>query len=365
MDADGEHPRAASKRRQGCPSPPARLRDVPAPAPNDEIANNLVVVDLLRVNQVRKSRTWSNTNSGGERLKYPLGYRFGFSGAYVMAKAHVTYPNAPLALATFEVRFPDELGPVLRPGLLRTFRELLGEEWVTEQVTQSGAFAINLGAGPNAGEPTFAQQAFPPVPRFTVRDRTAAVMVGGGRLTVETTRYAGWSHFSAILRDAVRAASETVRPNGVTRVGLRYINEVRAENVQDVSSWGRWLSPGLLPPVMEEMVHSGWRPTGWTGLAQYQMEEDQFLLIRYGPQAETPGFAVPQTALLRRPDFPSPSAFFLVDLDASWQPASVPEWQDQNILASCETLHESIEFVFDQLVTDALVTDVFQAEISQ
>lgn len=267
---------------------------------------------------------------------------------------HVTFRNAPLALATVEFRFPDEIGPSVSPRILRAFRDVLGGEWITEQIRQQ-ALTINVG-GSVPTNPAVT------IPRFTVRDRTMAVMVSGGSLTVETTRYESWSAFRAAVERALEATRATIRPDGITRVGARYINEIRLlRNPESAAEWVDWLAPGLLPPGVQEMTTSHWPPVNWNGAAQYQLGPERHLVIRYGPQPASPGWAVNPDGLLRRPDSTPIGPFFLVDFDAFWQPATVPKWNSPELLMVCDELHGPIEMVFDELITKRLIDEVFNA----
>jgi len=63
------------------------------------------------------------------------------------ADMHEVYPSAPLAFVTVEVRFPGETGQSVPSVVQRAFREVLGDEWVTEQLTQQEmTLGINLYA---------------------------------------------------------------------------------------------------------------------------------------------------------------------------------------------------------------------------
>lgn len=279
---------------------------------------------------------------------------------------HATYKHAPLALATVEVRFPDEIGPTVSPRVLRAFREVLGSDWITDQIRQQASFTINVGV------PTQPQPGFVPapgvasqvtVPRFTLRDRTMAVMVGGGSLTIETTRYEGWPAFHAIVERAIDATSKTIQPEGVTRVGARYVNEIRVPaEVHEPIEWADWLSAGLLPPAVDAMGRRGWQPLTWNGVAQYQLEKERYLVIRYGPQPANPGFVVNPHGLLQRPGPVPNGPFFLLDFDAFWQPAAVPPWDRNELLQVCDDLHTPIEMAFDEMVTPRLISHVFDGE---
>src|SRR5450756_1609825 len=152
----------------------------------------------------------------------PFAYRFAFTPAgegSVMADTHEIYPNAPLALVAVEVRFPEAPSERALPmPLQRSFRDLLGEGWVIES-HKIQQVELALGPGGPGAQPV--QQTV--VPRFTLRDRTLAVALTDSSLTVETTNYRHYLEFRAVLERVFAAAAELLQPDGVARVGMRYI----------------------------------------------------------------------------------------------------------------------------------------------
>ena len=178
-------------------------------------------------------------------------------------------------------------------------------------------------------------------------------------MSVETTRYANWPQFRSTLETAITATEKLLRPAGVTRTGVRYIDEVRVPGAEG-ADWGAWLASSVLPPGYKIMVDSGWLPTNWTGAAQYKIGEEHHLVLRYGPQAAHPGFIVNPDGPLRRPRPRPKGAFFLLDFDASWQPAVVPRWDSETILETCDQLRHSVRELFDGVLTERLVEEVFK-----
>lgn len=270
---------------------------------------------------------------------------------------HEVYPNAPVALVAGEVTFPGEIGSPIPSGARRALGEVLGEDWVLEQPPQPHV-SLNIGGGqPFVPQPP----GFPgaAILRFADRQRGAAIALTGGSLSVETTRYGNWPKFRGTLETALRAAEQLLRPAGVTRIGLRYIDEIRVGSVEG-HGWGEWLSPTVLPPASEAMIGNGWVPVGWTGVSQYRIGEDRNLMLRFGPQAAQPGFVVNPDGPLRRPGTRPEGPFFLLDFDASWQPSSVPRWESDGLLETCDRLRRPIRALFDQLVTERLIEEIFK-----
>lgn len=275
---------------------------------------------------------------------------------------HETYPSAPVVLVAVEITFPGEIGGPVPFGARRALGEVLGEDWVIEQVAQP-RITLNLsGAQPLAPQP----QGFPgtTILRFANRERGAAIALTAGSVSVETTRYGNWPKFRSTLETAIRATEKLLHPAGVTRTGIRYIDEVRVGGVEGLQ-WGEWLSPTVLPPATQAMADSGWSPLNWTGGAQYRIGENRNLVLRFGPQPAQPGFVVNPDGPLRRPGSRPEGPFFLLDFDASWQPPAVPTWDSDSLLETCDQLRHPVRALFDQIVTTRLVEEVFKRASSK
>jgi uncharacterized protein (TIGR04255 family) len=273
-----------------------------------------------------------------------------------MAETHEVYPSAPLALVAVEVRFPEAAAerPLPMP-LQRSFRDLLGTDWVIEsqRVQQLDAF------GPGGAGHQSVQQIV--VPRFTLRDRTLAVAVTEGSLTVETTSYRHYGEFRGVLQRAFDAAERLLAPDGVARMGMRYIDEIRVPDVSEghLERWRGWLDATLLPPQMDAMVADQYLPAAWDGAVRYATGPQRSLVLRYGARQ---GYAVQPRGNLSRPSLPSPGPFFVLDFDSFWEPLDIPAFESQELTRTCDELRAPVRALFDLLVTDRLRTEVFMRD---
>lgn len=268
------------------------------------------------------------------------------------AQHHEVYPNAPIAFVTVEVRFP-EAGQPVPSGVQRAFRDVLGDQWVIEQLTQQ-----EVTVGINIGGPTSQTVRGVNIPRFTVRDRTTAVVLTTNSVTVETTRYCGWPDFRSVIERALRATEALVKPDGVGRVGMRYVDEIRVPDAEEPSSaWEEWLSPDVLAPASSAMQQAGYPPAGWTGAAQYSLAEGRHLVLRYGPQN---GYAVAPGGPLRRLHPPPPGPMFLLDFDSFAEPPTIPPFEVGELLTTCDSLRAPTRVLFDTIVTERLINEVFR-----
>lgn len=290
----------------------------------------------------------------------PFAYTFAFttgSEGSAMADSHEVYPNAPLALVAVEVRFPEAPGERSLPMTMQqSFRDLLGEGWVIEshKVQQIEA---SFGPGSSGAQSIRTKV----VPRFTVRDRTLSVAITDTSLTVETTRYRHYLDFRAVLECVFGAEAELIQPDGVARVGMRYIDEIRVPEVEPnrPSTWRDWLDASLLPPKLDAMVGAGYEPGAWDGVVRYSTGTDRSLVLRYGARQ---GYVVQPGGSLKRPDAPPPGPLFALDFDSFWEPSDIPEYDVAALLAVCDQLRAPVRTLFDLVVTDKLRDDVFMKE---
>jgi len=240
----------------------------------------------------------------------------------------------------------------------RTFRDLLGEEWVIESMKMQ---SVEVQFGTRGEGQQRVQEHV--VPRYTIRDRTLAVAVTDTTLTVETTSYRHYPQFREVLARAFAAAEKVIQPEGVARIGMRYIDEIRIPGLasEDAVAWRDWLDSSLLPPEVNAMADVGFDAAAWEGLSQYIVGSDKKLVLRHGLRS---GPVVPANGPLRRPSEPPPGPQFSLDFDCFWEPAGIPEFGPELLLATCDELRSPARTLFDLLVTHRLRDEVFMKEPS-
>ena len=90
------------------------------------------------------------------------------------------------------------------------------------------------------------------------------------------------------------------QPNGVLRIGLRYIDEIRVPGIDSApGDWRGYIDEHLLAATDPAFIPASLRPSEWLGLVQYQTAPDSMLTLRYGPQS---GYAVDSEGPTRRRD---------------------------------------------------------------
>lgn len=259
------------------------------------------------------------------------------------------WPNAPLALVAVEARFPAGAGGPLRPPVQRAIRDRLGSEWVLESAKQQ---TVELAVGSSGVQARNVK--VEDLTRITVRDRTKAVTVRAESLTIEATSYGGYPSFRELLIAAFEAVARVIEPDGITRLGMRYIDEIRVPTLEGSNPWDEWVGSSLLAPRAEGLV-----TRTWTSAVQYDTGEDRRLVLRYGP-AEGP--VVDPAGPLKRRSAPASGPVFVLDFDSFWQPTDIPAFSAPELVVTCDDLRASVRALFDQLISERLIDEVFKME---
>jgi uncharacterized protein (TIGR04255 family) len=262
-----------------------------------------------------------------------------------------SYPNAPLAVVVVEVRFPEQPEAVSRRAQSVMRAAVRDELPLVENVTENQV-QVALGA------PIPASVQKRTFPRFVTRDRTTALVVNDSAMILETTRYAGYGSFRPLVEAVVDAVDEAVRPDGVARVGLRYIDEIRVPGITSLpGDWHGYIDDHLLAAVDLQFLPEALTPQTWQGLVQFSTGQGTTLALRYGPGD---GYAFDPRGPTRRKYVPPPGAFFLLDSDSFWMPYDeVPEFAPATVMEICDRLHAPVRAMFQAAVTDKLRDEVF------
>jgi len=264
------------------------------------------------------------------------------------------YPNAPLVLMAIEVRHP-QCDPLERRQIGQLSRTLIGLLPLPGELNE---VSLLVQGGPNT-QPV-QQQVVSSVPRWTSRDKRTALTVRQDSLVIETTDYGSYERVRELLEVALRARVAVAAPAGIDRVGLRYIDEIRApiENGAGTPDWREWVDSSLLGPThigddleLVSVVNEG--------LAVFSNDRNRALVLRYGAQRD---YAVHSTPELRRP-LPPPGPLFKLDIDSFWQAGdAVPEFDPEVIVGQADALHLPVRGVFESLITERLRKEVLRSD---
>jgi uncharacterized protein (TIGR04255 family) len=264
-----------------------------------------------------------------------------------MTGTREVYPNAPVALVTIEARHTT--AAPLTAKQEAEIKTLIAEAFPLPQPIGNPTIVLPFGLA------TSAQGAQKPPPRFTNRDRTTAATFGPQAVVVETTKHDNFAALKRLLSLVADARQRVAPVDGLERLGLRYIDEIRVPDPDPVD-WSQWVNSALLGPA-GVAAPLGLIMAEHQAVARFQKSENQGLTIAYGPRQ---GYAVAPAPLVRSA-LPPPTAFFLLDVDSYWMPTEiVPEFDPGHILALCEELHEPVNALFEKLITERLRTEVLR-----
>ena len=255
------------------------------------------------------------------------------------------YANPTVVLVALELRHPDA-GPLSATAQAKLKNFLAARFPISRPVT------INtVQAAPGMHLEMSSETS----PRFMSRESTASVTFKNSAVMVETTRYSGYDDLRRLARLVVDARQEVGQIDGIERLGIRYINEVRAPNAgPDLATWDSWINPLLLgPATVGDAAKLG--PAQLQALVKYQIAPASTLALRYGASE---GYAVDPAGDLRRPT-PPPTWFFLLDIDSFWTPTDgVPKFTPEGFIAECDRIHEPVRRVYESVITDRLREEV-------
>jgi uncharacterized protein (TIGR04255 family) len=178
-----------------------------------------------------------------------------------------------------------------------------------------------------------------------------AITLGREGFTLESTDYPGWTDFSRVLSELVDQLASASCPDGVLRIGLRYVDEIRLPKPPATTrGWAKWIHPSLMGPL-----NLGSEEPSTANIAvQFGEPPGYVTVFRAGPVPR--GRSVNQDGPLRQP-FPFPDGpYFLLDTDASWADPDreVPAFTTALIGPVFEALHARAHELFEASVTDEL-----------
>lgn len=271
-----------------------------------------------------------------------------------MSVATTPFTNPPLALTILEIRYPELSEGIQKRQHLELRESIRDDLPLQENFTEDNVeFAVGPGGGSSSRQRTT-------YPRFTTRDRTTAMLAREAALVIETSTYAGWEqHFRPLIMRLLTAFNRSFTPDGVTRIGLRYIDEIRIPGIDESpGEWTDYVAENLLAAADVEFVPETLTPTTWQGVVQYGTESGSRMTVRYGPRE---GYAVNPKGTTRRLDPPPPGLFFLLDIDSFWEGTDlVPPFEVDWILNTCDSIHKPTREFFRAATTDKLRTEVFE-----
>ncbi|MCU6479894.1 TIGR04255 family protein [Arthrobacter sp. A2-55] len=263
-------------------------------------------------------------------------------------KEREVYPNAPLVSVSFELRHPQtetlngRQRALIKERLAGLLPVMRSQQAITQMVEIGPA-----GAVPHAQSEEY--------PKYFDRKMTIAASLLQGAIIVETTQYPGWEVLSEILLAVCEARHESSPIDGVERIGLRYIDEIRIFGVDD-PNWSEYLIPSLLGPQVQASPDLPLNQ--WQGASVYGPSAGRSLVVRH---ATGDGYAIDPSGELRHKTPAYPGKFFMLDLDSFWVPeVEVPVFSMDLLREYGEALHAPVREMFENCITEKLREEVLR-----
>jgi len=248
------------------------------------------------------------------------------------------YPNAPLKLVTFQIRFPQvpELDEIKPPkGVSDALRERY-------PILGGPPPFMQFELGP--GQP---QQRIRGS-RLMNRDRTRNVTLAGDSLAVETSQYERYELFAEEIDWVLERVHEVTPLPAVTRLGLRYIDEIDVEGVTTVADWNGWINRDLLVGGIVD----GYETEDYLVQVALAVDELHRMTIRYGRVSQP---VVDPNGVLRIDASPT-GPYFLLDIDSFWEPSrdAFREFDAGEVRNVCLELHDPVRRIFERAIANEL-----------
>lgn len=177
----------------------------------------------------------------------------------------IRFKNAPIKRVLCQAKFPTIIALAEEGPLVGRFQEFIREQYPFLQQVQQFSIAIVGGESPRASS----QRAW----QFADANKRWTVTLAPDALTVEAENYSSFDDLSAQIGLALRALAQEVRPGYCTRLGLRYINEIPADENQ-TGAWSNVLNEHWRSILDAGII--GDSVTHWLQNLRLQLEDGTF-----------------------------------------------------------------------------------------
>lgn len=281
------------------------------------------------------------------RHGYYLSLLFGFRYSIFFIMSNNVYPHAPIVLMVAEIRYPQPAR--LDQAQVRTVSDAL-QDWLPDFDT---GVDVEIAWQGNTNGDMQQEQHREEFHRWSSTDHRTVFELHSGMMALRTTDYKGYDHARERLDTVIGLVDGMLHPTGYTRVGLRYIDEIRVPSSDVPIDWSQWVSSSLLGP--RELGGTNRRIVSQEGTMVLETGQLSALAVRYG---QGMGYVFDSTPELRRP-MPTPGPMFKLDIDSFTLPSEqAPSFDTGTLLNTCDMLHEPIHGVFEDLITDKLRNEV-------
>lgn len=241
----------------------------------------------------------------------------------------VPLPNAPLVRVIAQVRFPQILS-IEKRDFVAPFQEAIRTQYPVLRPEQMQGVVV----GPQGATPMPPQVIW----RFVDVEDNWRVSLAPDFAVIETTAYKSRDDFFERFKVMIQALSEHVGPQIVDRIGVRYIDRISGDPVNDISMLVR---PEVLGIVATEVAKH----------ARHTLSESVFLVPESSVQLLARWGLLPKGGTVDPAAIePSPEISWILDLDM-FQSESRPFVPDA-IVADARSYAERIYTFFRWAMTD-------------
>ena len=212
----------------------------------------------------------------------------------------VVLAHSPLALAVCQIQFSPVLS-VADPAFVAPFQRAIADYFplaVPGQVTEMQLTfgPVEAGAQPVRTTPQW---------EFSDRENTWKVVLNSSFVSLETRSYTDFSEFLQRFNTVLAALSRHIHPELGTRIGLRYINELRAGD----TTWSHVITQQMLGPLADPTFPVNAEQVGAIQQVTLRYPDHQGITIHHG--------VIPNGTTVRpRSGDPIPEGeFYLLDAD--------------------------------------------------
>lgn len=258
------------------------------------------------------------------------------SWLHAEAPDRVVYEHPPLALALCQIRYATKYGS--GDSGVALFQEAVEAEYPNPEERFEAASIEIGGAVGRVG-----LQTSPPSPLWRFTDKTGdwTITLTKSFITLETRTYTDFGEFLRRLKWVLRIVVETVKPGKATRVGLRYINEIRVEHRQ----WDRVLRKDLIGILAIDAFRENCeQSTQFVALKA----DDAKINFNHGYYPEG------TTVIPKQGTNAGSKPFYLIDIDMyrEFRPSETFKVDSGNISKYVQKYHDTVAELFRWCTTD-------------
>ena len=236
------------------------------------------------------------------------------------------FDRSQLTLVVCQIQFEPILA-IGQPNFIAAFQEAIRGEY--PGLARVGSVELLVGPDGIGAKPTEASGW-----AFDSQDGRTVVL-DANSMALEVRSYRTFDDLRKRFADLLTTLLETIKPGERTRLGLRYINQIRFDDASSIGAWRSLVRPELLglafsPELAtdETIKHT----LGQTRLA----EEDSQLVARYG-------FLPAGVVMPGAP--PAETPYFLLDLD-EFDVRHFPTIEPEAALQQLDSFHGDIHRAF-------------------